>query len=281
MSPTLRRLLAVLTIVGVVVGLAAFGIHVLFGKLGLPNAEESRCDLVGTGYSVSTEQAANAATVTAVAVRRELPSRAPVIALATALQESKLVNVEYGDLDSVGLFQQRPSQGWGSAGQILDPRYAAGKFYDRLTRVRGWRTRPLNEVAQAVQQSGFPEAYSRWEGEATALARAFSGATAAGVSCRFPAPTVAAKPARVAELLGRELAVTTLATSQRAVELRPAASQGWATASWLVAHADRLGIDAVGHAGRRWTRAEGWRDDAGAGADRVRAEVAVIGTTGS
>jgi hypothetical protein len=276
----LRRLLAVLAIVGVVAGLVAVGVHMLFGKLDLPNAQESRCDLVGTAYTVSTEQAANAATVTAVAMRRRLPTRAAVIALATALQESKLVNVEYGDLDSVGLFQQRPSQGWGSTGQILDPRYAAGKFYDRLVRVPRWVHRPLNEVAQAVQQSGFPEAYSQWEAEAGALAKAFSGAANAGVSCRFPPPTVAAKPARVAELLGRDLPVTRLASSDRAVELRPATGQGWATTSWLVANADRLGIDAVGHAGRRWTRKDGWRDDAGTGPDRVRFEIAEIRPTG-
>jgi hypothetical protein len=277
----LRRSLAVLAIVGVVAGLAAFGLHLLFGRLDLPDAQQSRCELAGSPYSVSTEQAANGATVTAVAVRRKLPTRAAVVALATALQESKLINVEYGDLDSVGLFQQRPSQGWGSAGQILDPRYSAGKFYDRLVKVPQWVTRPLNEVAQAVQQSAFPEAYSRWEDEATALATAFVGSAAAGVSCRFPAPTVVAKPARVAELLGRDLSVTRLSTSARAVEVRPATGQGWATASWLVAHADRLGIDAVGHAGRRWTRASGWRDDAGAGADRVRAEVADIPPSGS
>jgi len=275
-----RRLLAVLAIVGVVAGLAAYGLHVLLGRLDLPNAQESRCDLLGTPYSVSTEQAANAATVTALAVRRKLPARAPVIALATALQESKLINVEYGDQDSVGLFQQRPSQDWGSAGQILDPRYAAGKFYDRLVKVPRWQRRPLNEVAQAVQQSAFPEAYAQWEDEAAALAKAFAGTAAAGVSCRFPAPTVVARPARVAELLGRDLPVTRVSVSARAVELRPAAGTGWATACWLVANADRLGIDAVGHAGRRWTRSDGWRDDGGAGADRVRAEVADISPTG-
>jgi hypothetical protein len=271
-----RRVLAVLAIIGVVAGLAAFGLHTLFGKLDLPNAQESRCDLTGTAYSVSTEQAANAATVTAVAVRRRLPARAAVIALATALQESKLINVEYGDLDSVGLFQQRPSQGWGSTGQILDPHYAAGKFYDRLVRVREWQRRALSEVAQAVQQSRFPEAYSQWEDEASALARALSGAAPAGVSCRFPAPTVVARPARVGELLGRDLPVTRLSSSVHAVELRPATGQGWAAASWLVAHADRLGIDAIRHAGRRWTRSDGWRDDAAAGSDRVRVELADI-----
>jgi hypothetical protein len=275
-----RRVLIVLAVTGTVAGLVAAGVHVLFGGLDLPDALESRCDLVGTGYALSTEQAANAATVTAVGLRRELPRRAAEIALATALQESKLVNIEYGDRDSVGLFQQRPSQGWGSTRQILDPVYAAGKFYDRLVRVPTWQQRPLSEVAQSVQRSAFPEAYARWEAEAVALAKAFTGAAVAGVSCRFPAPTVVARPARVAELVGRDLPVTRLSASGRALELRPATGQGWATASWLVAHADRLGIDAVGHAGRRWTRSDGWGDDAGAGSDRVRAEVADVAPTG-
>jgi len=275
-----RRTLTVLAITGAVAGLVAYGVHVLFGGLDLPDAQESRCDLVGTAYEVSTEQAANASTVTAVALRRKLPRRAVEIALATALQESKLVNVEYGDMDSVGLFQQRPSQGWGSAGQILDPRYAAGKFYDRLVTVPKWQQRPLSEVAQAIQHSAFPDAYTRWEAEAVALTKAFTGAAAAGVSCRFPAPTMVARPARVAALVGQDLPVTRLSASARALELRPAAGEGWATASWLVAHADRLGIDTVGHAGRRWTRSDGWGDDARAGSDRVRAEIADVTPTG-
>jgi hypothetical protein len=275
-----RRVLTVLAVAGAAAGLTAYGVHVLFGGLDLPNAQESRCDLVGTGHAVSTEQAANASTVTGVALRRELPRRAVEIALATALQESKLVNIDYGDLDSVGLFQQRPSQGWGSVGQIMDPRYAAGKFYDRLVEVPRWRQRPLSEVAQAVQRSAFPEAYAKWEDEAVALANAFTGAAAAGVSCRFPAPTVVALPARVADLAGLDLPVTRLSASARTLQLRPAAGQGWATASWLVAHADRLGIDTVGHAGRRWTRSDGWADDARAGSDRVTAEIADIAPTG-
>jgi hypothetical protein len=77
-------------------------------------------------------------------------------------------------------------------------------------------------------------------------------------------------------LLGRDLPVTRLSSTPRAVDLRPATGQGWVAANWLVAHADRLGIDTIRHAGRRWARSDGWRDDAGAGADRVRVELADI-----
>jgi hypothetical protein len=258
----------------VAVTLVAVGVRSLMTRMELPFAAQARCEIAGSPHPLTTAQAANAATISAVAIRRELPDRAVTIALATALQESKLVNVEYGDRDSVGLFQQRPSQGWGSSGQILDPRYAAGRFFDALVKVPGWQRKRLTDAAQAVQQSAHPGAYQQWEDQATALTRAFTGAEPAAVSCAFPEPTVAATPGRVLQLLSEALPGTPLASSIRAGEVRPAA--GWATVGWLVAHADRLGIDAVAHSGRRWTRSDGWRVDAGAGADRVRFEVAEI-----
>lgn len=101
-----------------------------------------------------------------------LPPRAWVIALATAQQESTLVNLNRGDRDSLGLFQQRPSQGWGTPAQIMNPTYAATKFYQRLVRVPNWQTIPLTEAAQAVQRSGFPNAYARWEPLADSLVQA-------------------------------------------------------------------------------------------------------------
>jgi hypothetical protein len=272
-SRTVRRIAGVLVAIGAVVTLVAVGVHSLMKRVDLPIAQSSRCELVGSPYALTTEQAANAATIAAVATTRRLPARATTIALATALQESKLVNVEYGDRDSVGLFQQRPSQGWGAPSQILDPRYAAGKFFDALVKVRGWERKRITDAAQAVQQSGHPEAYQRWEDQAGALSKAFTGAEPAMVSCAFPEPEVAATPGKVLALLGRELPGESLGVSGRAGEVRPRVP--WATVGWLVAHADRLGIDAVEHDGRRWTRADGWRVTQ-AGADRVRFEVAAI-----
>ena len=274
MTRTFRRVLAVLVVIGVVVGLVAVGVRSLLSRVELPTAVQSRCDIAGSPYSLSTEQAANAATITAVAVKRELPRRAVTIALATALQESKLNNVEYGDRDSLGLFQQRPSQGWGSPGQILDPRYSAGKFFDALVKVPGWQRKQLTVAAQAVQQSGHPTAYQQWEDQAETLAGAFVGTEPALLSCAFPEPTVAATPGKVLELLALELPHTRLASSPQAGELRPVAA--WTTVGWLVAKADRLGIEAVAHDGRRWSRSEGWRVDGAARADRVRFEVAKI-----
>jgi hypothetical protein len=92
-----------------------------------------------------------------------VPERGQWVALATALQESGLRNLDYGDRDSLGLFQQRPSQGWGSPAQVRDPRYAATQFYERLVEVPGWAEMPLWKAAQTVQRSAFPLAYAKWE----------------------------------------------------------------------------------------------------------------------
>ena len=271
---TARRGLVLLLAIGVLVTGAAFGVRALIARMELPSALQSSCEVSNSPYTLSTEQAGNAATISAVATARQLPVRAVTIALATALQESKLVNIEYGDRDSVGLFQQRPSQGWGSSGQILDPRYSAGRFFDALVKVRGWRDMRLTVAAQAVQASAHPTAYQQWEDQATVLTRAFTGAEPALLSCSFPEPTVAATPEKVMQLLALELPHTRLAASAQTGELRPAAP--WATVGWLVAKADRLGIEAVALDGRRWTRVDGWRVDSGAAADRIRFEVAQI-----
>ena len=130
------------------------------------------CTVAGLSMSVTAEQVANAATIARVGRDRGLPERAVVIALATAQQESRLRNLDYGDRDSLGLFQQRPSSGWGTAEQVQDPVYAAGKFYDHLVGIPGWNTGRLTVVADAVQRSAFPEAYGQWEEMAQKLAAA-------------------------------------------------------------------------------------------------------------
>jgi hypothetical protein len=96
--------------------------------------------------------------------------RSAVIAVATAMQESTLENISYGDRDSEGLFQQRPSAGWGSPAQITNPAYAANSFLSALHGHQQvdprWASQPLWENAQAVQNSGFPYAYAKWESQA-------------------------------------------------------------------------------------------------------------------
>ncbi len=121
------------------------------------------------GVTLTTEQLRHAATIAEVARSRGLPDRAVVIGLATAMQESRLRNLDYGDRDSLGLFQQRPSQGWGTPQQIRDPIYAAGRFYDHLVAVPHWESRDLTTVADTVQRSAYPLAYRKWSAMAGAL----------------------------------------------------------------------------------------------------------------
>ena len=143
----------------------------------------AQCALTGTPYSLSGEQVANAEAIAGVARDRGLPDRAVVIALATAMQESGLRNLPYGDRDSLGLFQQRPSQGWGTPAQVQDPAYAAGKFYDHLVKVPNWQAGALTDVAQTVQRSAWPRAYAKHEAMATALTTALAHG-AQGLTCR-------------------------------------------------------------------------------------------------
>jgi cell wall-associated NlpC family hydrolase len=121
------------------------------------------------GEKLNADQAKNASTIFNVGSGRNLPPRALQLAIGTAMQESRLKNLNYGDRDSVGLFQQRPSQGWGTVAQILDPQYSAGKFYDALAKVPSWQTLPFTVACQRVQKSGFPDAYAEWESMAKAV----------------------------------------------------------------------------------------------------------------
>ncbi|GAA0455862.1 hypothetical protein Aca07nite_50600 [Actinoplanes capillaceus] len=121
------------------------------------------------------EQLANARLIVTIGSERRVPEEALVIAVATALQESRLRNLPGGDRDSIGLFQQRPSQGWGTPRQLTDPAYQTGKFYDRLLTVDGWQEMRLTEAAQAVQVSAFPEAYAKHAKTAAQLVGALGG----------------------------------------------------------------------------------------------------------
>jgi len=132
-----------------------------------------------TGYGTYTrEQLANATTIYQVSVTLGLPRYAAQIAIATAIQESSLYNLSYGDRDSLGLFQQRPSQGWGTPAQIMDPVYSSTKFYKALIKVPNWQTIPLWQAAQAVQRSAFPYAYAQHAYAAGYLVATVSGALA-------------------------------------------------------------------------------------------------------
>ncbi|MBM2620761.1 peptidase M23 [Actinoplanes sp. LDG1-06] len=130
----------------------------------------------------SEEQVANARTIVTIGNERRVPTEAQVIAIATALQESSLRNLKGGDRDSIGLFQQRPSQGWGTPKQLRDPAYQTQKFYDKLLRTDGWQKMRVTEAAQAVQVSAFPEAYAKHVPAATTLVDALSDSKSCAAS---------------------------------------------------------------------------------------------------
>jgi hypothetical protein len=259
----------------------AVGAVVWFLDGASPTAASRQCtaSLDGTAWALSADQADNAALIALTAAHRGLPARAATIGLATALQESRLINIDYGDRDSIGLFQQRPSQGWGTVEQIMDPVYATGKFYDGLVGVAGYTELPVTEAAQAVQRSGFPDAYAQHEGRSRAWASALTGWSPAVLDCDLdPAAGPAdldAVVARVQRDLGGTVtaavdaaaagdggAVLVLDTARlAAVSGGDAGRAGWAVAQWAVASAEATGVVAVDVAGGRWDRGTpGWTE---------------------
>jgi hypothetical protein len=209
-------------------------------------------------FDVDTGQAAVASTMVGVVTRRALPERAAVLALAAGLQESKLRNLSpgEGDRDSIGVLQQRPSQGWGTEAQLTDVRYATNTFLDHLVKVPNWQRLELAVAVQKVQISADGSAYARHEPEALALSQALTGELPAAITCVFGKPAQVAAVATVVAQVTRDLPVNPPTTSPLAVRV-PGAR--WQTAAWFVANADRLGIDKVAYDGRQWTRAQGWR----------------------
>lgn len=257
------------------------------GGAGNPGCEVVSAGGDGAAYEFTPEQAVNAATITALGTARRLPERAVAIALATALQESGLRNISHGDRDSLGLFQQRPSQGWGTAKEILDPIYSAGEFYDHLVKVSDYPRLPLTVAAQRVQRSGYPEAYAKHEPDAVLLAAALTGRAAATLTCEGrPADTPTGGPDAVRAALVRDFGRDVLAVAGTEVGRKAAAPsptpaattaaerrtvtlpvppdtgsaagttvrrRGWQLAHWAVANASALHIENVSYAGRRWT----------------------------
>jgi hypothetical protein len=240
----------------------------------LPVREHCTATASGRSTELDPEQAGNAAVIAAVAVRRGLPGRAATIGIATAMQESKLVNLPGGDRDSVGLFQQRPSQGWGTPAQIRDPVYASNAFYDVLVKVEGYEDLPITKAAQTVQRSAFPTAYADHEPKARVLASTLTGYSPAGLSCVLA--DIGSLPAQAADAGGltpRARALARAASNEAGrsgspVPGEPAALRfdlrgkgttraGWALAQWAVARAAGLQVVSVETDGRRWERSRG------------------------
>jgi hypothetical protein len=219
-----------------------------------PVPGQQRC--VATANNRSTvldlEQAHYAAIIAGVSVRRGLPPRAASIALATAYQETGLRNLSYGDRDSVGLFQQRPSQGWGTKKQLMDPDYAAGKFYDALVKIKSWETDDINDVAQKVQRSGNPEAYNDHEADARVLASALTGQSPAGFSCLDRSGT-AGNVKSLRQSMQRTFGTIDDAADGSVITIRAGGGRrAWAYAHYAVANASLYGVTAVKVGDRSW-----------------------------
>jgi hypothetical protein len=197
---TNRRTLAMLAALGSAVPLGfVLPLAILAAALGIPGApsrddESDTCVgklAAGTtvdGQALDAEQITNAGLIVAAGQHLGIPEPGETIALATAMQESGLHNLNYGDRDSLGLFQQRPSQGWGTASQIMDPTYSATAFYKAPTQVSGWAAMPTTDAAQAVQRSAYPDAYAKWAQLAHDLATTLDGTCTRGSGPTPPAP---------------------------------------------------------------------------------------------
>jgi hypothetical protein len=219
-----------------------------------PRTTGCAADPGGLELQLTPGQAGIAAIIAGVATRRALPTRAVAIAYATALQESKLTNPHYGDLDSVGVFQQRPSQGWGSARHIEDPVYATERFFDALVQVPEYLSLPIDVAAQDVQHSADGSAYEQYAGVGTALAAAFTGADPHAVWCTYSDPPTRQSLAAAGRAMTMAFGLTArrVLVGQAMTVSVGAAAAGWAVAAWLVAHADQYGIDNVRYAGYQW-----------------------------
>lgn len=220
----------------------------------------------GYVYEWTPEQAANASTIAVVGtVKRGLPTQAATVALTTAIQESKIRNLTYGDRDSLGLFQQRPSMGWGTSAQILDPVYSSNVFYDALLKVNGWQTGDVGDTAQKIQNSGFPDAYDEHVDQGAALAAALSGDTPEAIGCRLDDVTGKASPQSTAAKLETQTGLSPQVAGSSITVMAKDAATARAVGAWAVAHADSEKITAVTIGDRSWQRERGeggwtWRD---------------------
>ena len=211
-------------------------------------AEEAYCAAVssdGARRTLTPDQAQNAALIANIAVTRGLPDHAATVAIATAMQESRLTNLDYGDLDSLGLFQQRPSQGWGTAEQVSDMTYAA---WDAMA--RAWASGLTGERSAGVTCALEPATSSDADGLVAAI-----GGTLPNVNVSVVPPN--------GKTGTNNGAATNTASTTLTITLPDGLSADnrtrlcWQTAGWLVTHARQYGIDALHADGMDWNRKAG------------------------
>jgi len=286
----IKALIVLLVVAGLLAGAAFWALHKL-GNLSIFRNTGCTASSAAGSTSLDLEQAKNASTIAAVGLSLGVSGFGVQVAEATAMQESKLHDLDYGDRDSVGLFQQRPSQGWGTSAQILDPVYASTKFYQALLQVSGWQRMSLTEAAQAVQHSGSPSAYAQHEQPASIVTAVFTGTAGAGLGCTLDGPTFAAQAKGSQLLTARGQTVVNDLRAQfgtanvgkvsgiaadglsfdiaapAAVSSGTTAQRAWAYANWATAQAETLGIAKVSYGGKTWSASDGgsgWKADSSA-----------------
>lgn len=293
-----RSKLLVLMLVLLLV-LGALGV---FGYLGVKRffsaQQADTCTVTGQDGGVltmSSEQAVNASIVAAVSVERDMYPQAATISLATVAVESNYYNLAYGDRDSAGLFQQRPSQGWGTAEEVQDPVNASNSFYNHLQAIKNYQNLAVGETAQRVQQSGYPDRYQQQADNAKRWADAYIGTTEASVSCVVSEnlPTTDQSTTlkdeltadfggavKVQEVNGNLKVTSTGKYTGNDSLSKDAANRAVlnAVANWAVTHASSYSLNGVEFDGKMWSRdknidrtfigPKGWQDSS-ADADSV------------
>lgn len=228
---------------------------ILLGKWGYARVHDALvlpgCTITteAVEFSLDAEQSANAATIAAVAYRRGIPERAITVAFTAAQQESKIRNLDYGDRDSLGIFQQRPSQNWGNRASILDPVRSTYRFYSALIAIPGWQNLPLAEAAQEVQRSADGSAYEKWEGRALALTQALNDPSL--IACRFHkfGTSIHIPAVDVIALASKEWGKITAKHAGRVISIT--SWQRTRVALWFMTHASELGVTQL-----RWNQME-------------------------
>ena len=240
----------------VTVALVAGGVALwsTYNKVPLPISDRCEATAGGRTTTIDPEQARNAAIISGISIKRGLAARAASIALAAAYQESGIRNLDYGHADSLGLFQQRPSKGWGTPEQVMDPWYATREFYRALERVPKWETKDINDVAQAVQRSAYPQAYRRHVPNARTLASSLTGQTPASFTCAINRPS-AGDPEGMAKFLTKTIgpAIEAAPVQNRLTVNAKSAEVAWATAHQAIANAGTYGLERVEVGAYSWT----------------------------
>ncbi|WP_409496114.1 hypothetical protein [Amycolatopsis sp. cmx-11-12] len=240
------------------------------------NCTPTDAPTAATGFG--PQEIAHAATIVAVGQRLGVPEYGWIVAVTTALTETRLQNLDHGDRDSLGLFQQRPSMGWGTPGQIMDPGYSSEQFYRHLLAVPNWQSIPVAEAAQTVQRSGFPDRYTVFEDTARQIVAATKGAPCAtgtpgklrtdwlSEQATMPDPTSGGRitprtlnlvqTLRTNGMTGNGLGCFAHRPANphsdhpqgRACDImfnphsQPSVTGGWQVANWLIAHQANLGV---------------------------------------